>query len=477
MVRLWHSVAFRLASTAGILLVLAVVLLSSVFYVGTIGVLSRGADNKIRSISSHLNQDFETRGLAALVLKIQSALTDGVDSDTEIYLLTTPTGAKLAGNIAAWADATVPLDRVIEHDVTRDHRISSAHLLLHRLPDGSLLIVGRDMQDLVDIERLISRALAIGGAAALVLAIGGTLLLRRLIERRISTIRHTAHAIEAGNLHQRIPVSEGGDEFTRLSNELNHMLDRIQQLMDGVRHVSNVIAHNLRTPLGRIRGHLEKALRTPADSVMLAREANYVIDEVDGLIVVLEKLLQIAEAESGTRRQPFEPVDLRELVTDVVELYDAAAEALGIRLISSVEEASHILGDRDLIACALGNLLDNAFKYAGENALVLIHIFQRRDGVALIVQDNGPGIPLEERTRVLQRFYRLDGARPGHGLGLSIVAAIAQAHGATLHLDDAKPGLQVRLLFPLVTSGSVTLVAGNSVSGRSACNAVHSAPC
>ncbi|RTL47392.1 MAG: HAMP domain-containing histidine kinase [Rhodocyclaceae bacterium] len=449
MTKVWNSVAFRLALMCGGLVLISVMLFSAVLYVGTVGVLSQEADSKIVSITAKLNDYFDGKGPAALRAKIDQSLADSVDADTEIYLLLNRDGQKVVGNVAPWKGETIRLDKVTERSLLRDDgRRSIGRVLVHRLPDGSLLMVGRDMNDLREITRLIFRALEAAGSIAVLLAIGGTLIFRHVIERRIRKIRYTALAIESGNLSLRIPDYGHQDEFSRLGNDLNRMLDRIEHLMEGVRHVSNVIAHNLRTPLGRIRAHLDESFRGGNDAEVLAREASFAIDEVDGLVTVLDKLLQIAEAESGTRRQPFELVDLDAVITNVADLYDAAAEAEGINLAVHVSHTPKVLGDKDLIASAVSNLLDNAFKYAGKGASIIIDVFEEREGVVLQVHDNGPGIPSSERDKVLQRFYRLDREQPGYGLGLSIVSAIALMHGATFSLEDAAPGLLARFVFP-----------------------------
>jgi signal transduction histidine kinase len=271
----------------------------------------------------------------------------------------------IVGNIAGWTMVAAPLDRLTDLAVTRNGRPSLSRLLPRLLPDGSILVVGRDMQDQREIERLVWRALLAGGAVALVLAIGGALLFRRQLEHRVGAIRRTALEIEAGDLSQRIPNSGVEDEFARLSRDINRMLDRIEHLMDGVRHVSNAIAHDLRTPLGRIRSRLEEALRPGKSMGQVAGTARFAIRQVDELIQMLDNLLQIAEAEAGARRQSFTPVPLASVVSDVVELYDAAAEAAGITFVSQIHGRPVTLGEKNLLASAVMNLVDNALKYAG----------------------------------------------------------------------------------------------------------------
>ncbi|MBN8885681.1 MAG: HAMP domain-containing histidine kinase [Rudaea sp.] len=462
MIRLSRSVAFRLALTSGLLVVGAIVVVSVVFYFGTVGIEARRIDRKIALIADRFSDSAKTNALAALAQRVDQALTDGIDSDTEIYYLADADGHRLTGNIAVTDADTRTLDKIVNRTVVRAGRPSFARLLMRRLPDGALLIIGRDMGDLNEVRNLAWRSIITGSLLAILLAIGGSLLFRRQIERRIFAIRHTAADIEAGNLSRRIPLSGDSDEFTRLAQDINRMLDRIEHLMDGVRHVSNTIAHNLRTPLGRIRGQLDEALRGLSTESGFAAVGGSAIRQIDDLIVVLEKLLQIAEAESGTRRQPFEPVSLKDVIVDVVELYDAAAESEGATLTWHADEEAIVLGDRDLLGSVLANLLDNALKYAGKPAHIEVTAESTADAVVLSVGDDGPGIPATERTRVLERFYRSHHGESGSGLGLSIVAAIAYLHGASLRLEDTAPGLCVRLSF--ARTESATFPNGNDSS-------------
>jgi signal transduction histidine kinase len=450
MTKFWDTVAFRLALGYGLLAIGSMSVIAAAFYFGTVGVLARSTDAKLISISKRLADHYETRGGEALRQEVQQLLVDGIEQDTEVYLLVAPDGRLVAGNIYGWTKKAAPLGSLTDLAVMRNGRPSLSRLLPQLLPDGSILVVGRDMQDQREIERLVWHALLAGGAVALLLAIGGALLFRSQLEHRVGAIRRTAREIEAGDLTQRIPISDVEDEFTRLNREINSMLDRIEHLMDGVRHVSNAIAHDLRTPLGRIRSRLEEALRCSDSTAQLPATAQFAIQQVDDLIQMLDKLLQIAEAESGARRQSFTLVPLGTVTSDVVELYDATAEAEGITLVTEMEGEPVTLGDKNLLTSALVNLIDNALKYAGSGATVRVRATQGRDTVSMVVQDDGPGIPLAERSRVIERFYRLDGSRnlPGNGLGLSIVAAIASLHWGKLYLEDAAPGLVAGIVLP-----------------------------
>jgi len=443
------SVTFRLAVGYGALMLLSMAVLALTLYLGTVGMLNHGIDRKLTSLSLHLSQRASGDGRDALRQEIQRLLDDGIDSDTEVYQLVAPDGLALAGNLQDLPDA-LPTDQLTDLDVIRAGRASHSRLLAHRLADGGILVVGRDLDDLLLIETLVLRSLGIGSLVAGLLALSGALLFRRMIEKRLAAIRRTTAKIGAGDMNWRVPMGKNDDEFSRLSHDINIMLDRIQTLMDGVRDVSNAIAHDMRTPLARIRAKLDQAIKGERDAEILAQAAAEAIAEIDDLVGVFHKLLQIAEVESGGRRQGLAAVPLGELVNDMAELYDALAEERGITLTSRVVGTPIARGDRDLLAIALVNLLDNAVKYAGDGATITLSAEERPDRLVLCVRDNGPGIPAEQRPGVLKRFVRLDASRhlPGNGLGLSMVAAIAGIHDGILELDDAEPGLAVSLTLP-----------------------------
>lgn len=224
------------------------------------------------------------------------------------------------------------------------------------------------------------------------------------------------------------------------------MLDRIEHLMEGVRHVSNAIAHDLRTPLGRIRNKLDGALRQQQGVAGYESAAQAAIDDIDDLTRVFDKLLQIAAAESGMRPENFDDIDLQQIGADIVEMYEATADEQGVLLVQMYGEGVPARGDRNLLGSALASLVDNAIKYAGRGATVEVSAGSDEHGSWLAVRDNGPGVPAEELPKLTQRFYRLDKSRhlPGNGLGLSIVAAIAALHGGSLEIEDAAPGLRLR---------------------------------
>jgi signal transduction histidine kinase len=453
------SVITRLVLGYGALLIASSLALATVFYLGTVGVLNRGIDRKISLISGRLLAEFQSGSGVKLVNSISRELTDGTDSDSEIFFVGTAAGAPLAGNLASIPLASLPFEQLVTRDLVRNGHMHRVRLLARRLPSGGVLLVGRDLSEQDSIQSLVGEALAAGGATSIVLGLVGALWFRRALERRIAEIRMAAKDIEAGDLSRRIPPS-GNDEFGLLNRDINRMLDRIEQLMNGVRHISNAIAHDLRTPLSRIRGKLDDALRPDATAATLAESAHLAIADIDELTQLFEKLLYIAEAESGMREQQFEAVELGEIALDMVELYDATAEERGSLLEYRLGAAVRIMGDRNLLGNAVASLIDNAIKHTPPGTSIVVSTLLESDFAAIEVRDNGPGIPQHELARVTERFYRLDRSRslPGNGLGLSIVSAIATLHGGALSLQGQR-GLLASISLPRshesVTPGAV----------------------
>ena len=472
------SIAARLVLSYGLLGTVSMMLVSAVMYFGTIGVLDRNIDHKIVALSDRLLEQYRHLPDTELAREVTHELSDGIDSDREIFLVLAPDGLRMAGNLSAWinlgaselGNGSAASTTLLSRDVVRDGKATRARLLIRRRLDGGILVIGRDLSEQEAIRALVWRALATGALLSLLLTILGALLFRQWIERRIGEIRRTAQEIGAGDLSRRIAVT-GNDEFGLLNGDINHMLDRIEQLMDGIRHVSNAIAHDLRTPLSRIRSKLDDALSLsePITLELLSGVAHGAIEEIDDLIRLFERLLYIAEAESGMRARLFEPLDVNRIALDMADMYDASAEERQVRLETRIEPGLVVLGDRHLLASAVASLIDNAIKYAGAGAKVAVRTSCSAQSVSIAVCDDGPGIPVEERSRVTQRFYRLDKSRslPGNGLGLSIVCATARLHGGALTFADAAPGLIACITLPrsAVPAGSAagSLLPGSNV--------------
>ncbi|WP_418127316.1 ATP-binding protein [Variovorax sp. KK3] len=444
---LWRSVGFRLAFNYGLLVAITMLVALAVIYMQTVGVMHQRTARQVTVLAQQLATRFEVGGADAVAVDVMRALADEHDAANEIYLLVDRMGRIVAGNLDAvpeMAPGTGTQQRVL-----RAGRPVSAYLVSHVLSDGGFIVVGHDLRDQETIESLVASASAAAGMVAVLLLIGGIFVFRQELERSVGAVRRTVQRIAAGEMQERVALTAEADEFAHLHHEVNAMLDRIQLLMDGVRHVSDTIAHNLRTPLTRILLGLRDAQRAGAPAQAKEEAIGAAIRELEGLTVVFEKLLQIAEAEAGARRRQFEAVALDEVAGDMVELYEPVAEAHGATLRHDPPDPAHVPGDRDLLAGVIANLIENALKYAGAGAEVRVGTRRVGSHVLLCVQDDGPGIPFDEHQRIGTRFHRLDRSQPGHGLGLASVRAVAALHGGRVRFEDAAPGLRVELELPV----------------------------
>ncbi|SEL10834.1 Signal transduction histidine kinase [Variovorax sp. YR750] len=447
--RLWRSVGFRLAFYYGLLVAITMLAALAIVYMQTVGVLQQRMVRQVAASMQQLMVRYDARGADGVAGEISNALSDGRNSDNEIYLLTDREGNKLAGNLDQMPSQAPDAGDGVHRRVVRAGQTVIAYLVMRPLPDGGLLVVGHDLRDQESIESLVASASAAAGIVAVLLLIGGTFVFRQELERSVGAVRRTAARIAAGELQERVEPSGEEDEFALLEHDINAMLDRIQSLMDGVRHVSNTIAHNLRTPLTRVLVRLRAAEAGLGEDDPQREAVATAIRELEELAVVFEKLLQIAEVEAGARRQQFAPVALHVIADDVAELYEAVAELRGIALLREPADMAMALGDRDLLAGAAANLLDNALKYAGSGATVRVGTHTVDGRAQLFVQDDGPGIPHAEHERIGVRFHRLDRSVPGHGLGLASVLAVVALHGGRLDFADAKPGLRACIDLPM----------------------------
>ncbi len=399
-----------------------------------------------------LREQFDQQGLVGLE-QIVAQRSTGDPDRLGIYLLTDWSGHVLAGNLVEWPDASAAPDGILRFQV-REHKangnlvtrpVVAEYILINR---KFQLLVGRDIADKMRTQQLLFNAILLGGAVMIVLGLVGGFVMSRWTLGRLERVNRTTGAIIAGHLDQRIEVEGGGDEFDELAVNLNRMLEQIQRLLAGMREVTDNIAHDLRTPLSRLRSRLEVALMRPLDEAATRELLEATVRDADGLIDTFNALLNIAKAEAGSKRSEWEPLDLTELARDVFELYEPLAEEKSIRLALEVDGAVPVIGNRQLIAQALANVTDNAIKYTPEGGRVRVST-GLQPGPHLEVADDGPGIPEELRSKALERFVRLEADRstPGNGLGLSLVSAVARLHEASLELGDAGPGLKVKITF------------------------------
>jgi signal transduction histidine kinase len=448
---LLRTSTFRLALIYMALFGGSVLVLLCFIYFTTAGYVSRQTDEAIFAEISSLAERYRERGLDGLASTIAQRAARNPRGHA-VYLLLDPTGRRVAGNLDRWPRdiGREPswIEFLIQDPDSPHGETYRARARQIELAGGYRLLVGQDVQEQERLRELTIEALAWGLALTLALALIGGILMSRTTLQRIEAINRTSRGIIGGDMKSRIPSRGTGDEFDRLAQNLNAMLDQIETLMAGIRQVSDNIAHDLRSPLTRLRSRLELARMheaAPRTRAMLED----LVEEVDALLSTFNALLRIAEIESGNRRAGFSPLDLDTLVRDVIELYEPVAHEKGQTIATQLTPGLAVLGDRHLLSQAIANLLDNAIKHSPRGSGIEVAVTPGKDGPALTVADNGPGIPADQRDKVVQRFFRLEASRstPGSGLGLSLVAAVAKLHRARLSLEDNNPGLRAALLF------------------------------
>ncbi|OYV26070.1 MAG: two-component sensor histidine kinase [Acidocella sp. 20-63-7] len=433
---------------AGVFGISSFTLAFSLWY-ATVGLLQHQVQLSVHNDVAALEEHYETGGPAALIGAVRNRIADSVGDDG-IYLLHDPMGNRIAGNLDRWPKGLNLTGTWYQLVVNRKGIPSVALLWFETLPDGERLLVGRDMQARAELRTVLRDGLLWAVGLMSVLGLLGAVLIRSLFRRMIRDISATARAIALGDLTRRIPITGEGDEFEELADIINDMLDRIARLMDGVRQVSNAIAHDLRTPITRARTRLEDAAMHAQTKEDLHQAIERATDDLDGIVGVFEALLRIAEIEAGSRRAAFAFINLAPMLNDMDELYSAVAEERGLVLQSSIDPHLPMLGDRELVQQAVANLLDNALKFSKPGTTITLTAKAIEAGIEIAVADCGPGIAPQDRARATERFFRAESARStsGSGLGLALVAAVAQLHNGAFSLSDNNPGLRARMLLP-----------------------------
>ena len=446
-----RSASVRLAAVYALMFGLSALSLVLFLWWDSAGLLERQVQAAIRADAQGLSERWQEGGVPSLILTLQDRLNENVDDDA-IYLLVDAGYNRVAGNLEHWPHGVGTSTVWYELPVERDGVRSLAEVHRFDLPGGFRLLVGRDVRTRAQLRRLLTDALFWAVLLVIVLGTVGALAVRNFFRRLVANIAATAGAISRGDLTRRVTVSGSGDEFDRVAESINDMLDRIGRLMDGVRQVSNAIAHDLRTPITRARARLEDAAehaRTPEELHAAVERA---VADLDHVTAVFQALLRIAEIEAGARRSAFARFDAAPLLTDLAELYGALAEERGLTLDLDVPPRLPAFGDRELIQQAVANLLDNAVKFSPEGGEVRLAAGIAGGALRIAITDQGPGIRPEDKPRATQRFFRAEAARntPGSGLGLALVQAVAQLHHGTLMLEDAAPGLAAVLVLAVV---------------------------
>lgn len=451
--RLYRTTAFRQALAYVALFGAAVLILLGVIYWSTLTVVDRQTTENIDAEIRGLAEQYRDEGLSQLV-EILTERSGSVGSKNNVYLLADPAFSHITGNLADWpADAKDAPGWVDLELQAIDGGKSSTHQVRARtfvLPGDYRLLVGRDMREQARLREIVLEALAWVMAGTVVLGLAGGFLMSRNMLRRVDGMSAAAHRIMRGDLSQRVPTNESGDEFDRLAKALNEMLDQIEQLMTAMRAVTDSLGHDLRSPLTRLKGRIEMTLRGKPDESAYRKTLDQAIADTDAILGTFNALMSVAMAEAGVGRAEMTDVDIVEIARDALELYEPLAEEKGQRLSFVAEGPAIVRGQRQLLAQAVANLLDNAVKYSPAASPVGLDVKKDADRIYLRVFDNGPGVLAKDRDRVLGRFVRLDASRstPGSGLGLSLVAAVAKLHGAALSLEDNTPGLRVTIAFP-----------------------------
>jgi signal transduction histidine kinase len=435
--------------------ILAEILIFGFLYWSTVAVYERRLEEEIERDVAALEGTFSglsTTEMAAIVSRRSTDNPGEIDS----YILTNRKYEYVAGNIRVWPsnapDDSPIVKLVLGADGAGERQVHKARTLTFQ--DGYHLLVGRNVTELEEMQVLIRKGLVRSIFLTLVIGFVGGYISSRVAQRRFDRINKSTFAILEGDIGRRIPVRGTGDELDVLSCNLNDMLDRIELLMRGMREVTDNVAHDLRKPITRLKSRIEVTLMGSPDTGAYREALERTLAEADDILAMFNAILTIAEAESGALRDRFEQVDLARVARSVTEVYEPLAEESGLEIDLRADHAVAVSGDPHLISQALANLIDNAIKYAPRSGPLAVRAFRAGSEAGLSVADRGPGIPERRREEALERFGRLEESRttPGSGLGLSLVRAVADLHGGTVTLDDARPGLAVTITFPAARS-------------------------
>lgn len=450
---------FQLALLYMVVFATSVFLLLAFIYWRTAGFMTAQTDETIEAEIAGLAEQYRGRGVNGLITIIRERVARDPNAKS-LYLLTTDEYLKLAGNLSTWPEGAQSQGSWINFTLDESLGWSGpprmARARIFEVQGGLRLLVGRDVDDLNTLKALIETAINWGMGITLALALLGGFMMSRSTTRRIEVINNTSRKIMNGHLSQRIPTRGTQDDFDQLAENLNQMLDRIVYLMEGIRHVSDSIAHDLRTPLTRLRNQLETTLML-VDNDEAQDQAAKAVAEADQLLATFNALLRIARLETrGNTTADVRPVSLGMLVSDACELYEALAEDKDQSFVQEIDEDVTVEGDRDLLFQMVSNLIDNAIKYTPEEGEIVVRVSQEDEASVFEVGDSGVGVPDDEKGQIFQRFYRVGKSRslPGNGLGLSLVSAVAEIHKGSIGVFDHHPeateypGLRVRVTLP-----------------------------
>ena len=453
--KLFHSSTFRIALVYTIIFSLSVLILFSFFYWLTIDSLREQAKATVDSEIAALEQSYRERGFVGLRLKIEENISRQTPGDTSIYLLTDYSYRTLIGNLDRWPQVSFDHDGWMDFklDDREDNTVDLFRAIARsvQIDNRFWLMVGQSMKDLRRVHEQLIRALLSGLFLFGGLALTGGFIMRRMITRRLDGINRTSRKVMHGEIQERIEYHGTQDEFDQLAINLNDMLDEIELGMNNVRRVSDNIAHDLKTPLARIKNRLEELRIQVSGDEKSEVMVNQITMQADQLLETFNALLRIGRIEASQKKEGFKELNLVDILQDVQELYEPVIEVQDQQFVFETVERIPYLADRDMLFQALINLLDNAIKFTPEKGIITLKAQRNgRKGHIISVGDSGPGIEKEEHQNITKRFYRIDSSRttPGSGLGLALVAAIVQLHGISMTFEDNNPGLLVKLHIP-----------------------------
>lgn len=462
--KLLRTTAFKLAlAYLAVFTALSMVLLAYVSWHAN-ALIAGQLNATVNAEITGLAEQYRQGGIRKLVAAVDER--SNRSGNGSIYLLTTFTGDTLAGNVSGLPGASLaePGEREVPYQRVGESAAAPypAVVRVFVLPGGYRLLVGRDVEERERLAAVIANAVSWSLALVVVLGLAGGVFVARRVLKRLDAMTETSRSIMAGDLTGRLAVTGSGDEFDRLAEAVNAMLGRINELMAGLKEVSDNIAHDLKTPLTRLRNRAEAALRTADGEDDWRTAMEQVIAESEGMIRIFNALLLIARAESGGARSQLAEVDVADIVRGVAELYEPLAEERGATLSVDAPSSIVVMANRELIGQVVANLVENALNYAtGEGGGDEVSVSADIEGgsARIVVADRGPGIAAADRARAVERFVRLDTSRsrPGSGLGLALASAVARLHGGDLRLSDNEPGLRATLVLPRI-AGAIAAV-------------------
>jgi signal transduction histidine kinase len=456
--KLYNSAAFRLTMLYILTFGASVSVLLVIIYSTITAELDRQLKYDINIQLADLGRTFIREGLRDTTATIQHLIEKDREGN-QIFLLLDSNWEKVAGNLDKWPGGSIKPAEWITFTVDRTSA-SNAHKAVginSSLPRGYILLVGRKLAAQEKIRSLISNILFICFGITAILAAAGGLLMSLTISRRLEQVSQVCETVMQGKLQTRVVVSGSADEFDHLAENINRMLQRIEELIGGVRDISYNVAHDLRTPLNRLRNRVEYILHQDMSLEEQEHQLRTSLQEIDDLVATFNSILRISQAEIGAGIEHFLPCDISQILINVLELYRPVAEEKAITEHSDVVSGAWVLGDRHLLSQAFANIFDNAIKYSPSESILRVSLSVESDKVVIVVADNGPGIPPEFYDKITDKFFRLESSRstPGNGLGLSLVNAAIKLHRGEIHFSDNQPGLIVTITLPLAESATV----------------------